>query len=91
MIRGRAFGFHRAMDNLGAMLGPLLATLVLTLASNDYRWVFWVSAVPALLSLAVFRWGVPAVSLSTAQHVGRHPLSGARALIRGRLRVFEKS
>lgn len=87
-IRGRAFGFHRAMDNLGAMVGPLLATLVLALASDDYRWVFWVSAFPAVLSLVLFRWGVPDVSLPVAEQVQRHPLSGARVLVRGRFGWF---
>ena len=32
-MRGRAFGFHRAMDHVGAAIGPLLATLFLWLTS----------------------------------------------------------
>jgi MFS family permease len=45
---GRAYGFHRAMDSLGATIGPLLAFLLLPLL--DFRGVFWVSAIPALLA-----------------------------------------
>ncbi|WP_036270396.1 MFS transporter [Meiothermus rufus] len=48
---GRAYGFHRAMDSLGATLGPLLAFLLLPLL--DFRGVFWVSALPALLATAL--------------------------------------
>lgn len=55
--RGRAFGLHRAMDTAGAAAGPLLAFAVLAAFPNRYRLVFWVSAVPGILSvliLAVF-------------------------------------
>lgn len=61
--RGLAFGFHRAMDNLGAALGPLVASALLWLAPDNYRLVFLVAGVPALLSLGVFQWGVRGLSL----------------------------
>lgn len=48
---GRAYGLHRAMDSLGATLGPLLAFLLLPLL--DFRGVFWVSAIPAILATLV--------------------------------------
>ena len=50
---GRAFGFHRALDTLGAAIGPLAAFVTLTVFPGDYRRVFLLSAVPATLSLAV--------------------------------------
>jgi MFS family permease len=52
-IRGRAFGFHRAMDNAGGILGPLVAFAVLTWHFAELRTVFWLSAIPAVLSLVV--------------------------------------
>jgi MFS family permease len=52
-IRGRAFGFHRAMDNAGGVLGPLIAFAVLTWHFAELRTVFWLAAIPALLSLVV--------------------------------------
>jgi MFS family permease len=55
--RGRAFGFHRAMDHAGAVIGPLLATAVLWLRP-DVRLVFALAALPALASLAVLVFGV---------------------------------
>jgi len=55
--RGRAYGFHRAMDNVGAMVGPLLASAVLAFTS-DLRVVFAASAVPAALAVAALVFGV---------------------------------
>ncbi len=49
--KGRAFGFHRAMDRVGALGGPLLAMLVLSLSNNNIRLVFLVSVIPVVLSL----------------------------------------
>ena len=47
---GRAFGFHQAMDHAGAVIGPLLATLLLTLGLS-MREVFLVAAVPGVLAI----------------------------------------
>jgi MFS family permease len=66
--RGRAFGFHAAADNAGAVVGPLLAFLFLKLQGvgsfegskrllahdeQALRNVFWLSAVPALIAMVV--------------------------------------
>src|SRR5687768_8280205 len=51
--RGRAYGYHRAADHAGAVMGPLLATGVLLLMPGNYRLVFALAAVPALLSILV--------------------------------------
>lgn len=48
--RGRAFGFHRAMDTAGAVVGIIAAYGVLR-ASGEIRWVLWVSAVVAAVGL----------------------------------------
>ena len=37
---GRAFGFHRSLDTMGAVVGPALAFLFLGIFSNNYRTVF---------------------------------------------------
>src|SRR5205807_1627529 len=52
-IRGRAFGFHRAMDHLGAAIGPLLAAGFLWLWPDHLRALFLLTAVPGLLVLAL--------------------------------------
>ena len=51
--RGRAFGFHRAADNFGAVIGPVVAWLMLEQAGLGLRTVFLWASVPALLSVVV--------------------------------------
>ena len=66
--RGLAYGFHAAADNAGAVLGPLIAFLILKargvgaldtstrLAAHDelaIRTVFWLSAIPAAIAMLV--------------------------------------
>lgn len=48
---GKSFGFHKAMDNSGAIVGPLLAFLVLIIFPGDYRKVFLLAAIPAFLGI----------------------------------------
>lgn len=47
---GKAFGFHRTGDNIGAVVGPLLALLGLALLDNDVREVAKWALIPAILS-----------------------------------------
>ena len=66
--RGLAYGFHAAADNAGAVLGPLLAFMILKLhgvgmldtskrlSSHDefaMRNVFWLSAIPAAIAMLI--------------------------------------
>jgi MFS family permease len=64
-IRGRAFGFHRAMDHLGAIAGPVTALLLIPflfgsgpLTERDYRVLFGIAVVPAMVSLLALGFGV---------------------------------
>jgi MFS family permease len=50
--RGRIFGFHRAMDHVGATVGPLLASLFLFLLPGRYRALFALTLVPGALAVA---------------------------------------
>jgi MFS family permease len=52
-FRGRAFGFHRSMDTLGAAMGPLAAFALLAAHPDDFRRVFALAIVPAVLSVLV--------------------------------------
>jgi MFS family permease len=51
--RGRVFGFHRAMDHAGAIVGPLLATVILFFAPERYRLVFALTAIPGAIAVAM--------------------------------------
>lgn len=48
---GKAFGFHRSMDTMGAVVGPALAFGLLAWFANDYRLVFWLSLIPAAIAV----------------------------------------
>lgn len=60
--RGRAFGFHRAADTVGAVLGPLLGVALLGLAqgmhwhdeAGPFRFVLWLSLIPGVLAVLSF-------------------------------------
>ena len=49
---GAVFGFHRAMDTLGAVIGPLLALLMLNLFRLDYQTIFIIAFVPSVIAVA---------------------------------------
>lgn len=49
--KGKAFGYHRAMDRIGAIGGPALAMLILFLSGNNVRLVFLLSVIPGILSV----------------------------------------
>jgi len=57
-IRGRAFGFHRAADHAGGVVGPLIAFAVLTWHIAALRTVFWLAAIPGVLSVLVVAFAV---------------------------------
>jgi MFS family permease len=50
--RGRIFGFHRAMDHTGAILGPLAATVFLFFLPGEYRLLFALTVIPGALAVA---------------------------------------
>lgn len=51
--RGLAFGFHRAMDTLGAVVGPLVTFAMLASLHGSYRAVFWAATIPGVLAIAI--------------------------------------
>lgn len=50
-MRGRAFGFHRAADHLGAVIGPAIAWFLLQRLHLSLRTVFMLSVVPGTLAV----------------------------------------
>lgn len=49
--RGKAFGFHKAMDTAGAAVGVAIALVLVSLLVLDYRTVFLLSAIPAVIAV----------------------------------------
>jgi len=64
---GKAFGFHRAMDTLGAIAGPLAAFLLI--AKFNYRQIFWMTLILGLISVAAFLFLVKEVAEKPAPHL----------------------
>ncbi|WP_328934297.1 MULTISPECIES: MFS transporter [unclassified Streptomyces] len=64
--RGRAFGVHRAMDTAGALLGPLVAFLILRATVDGYDAVFTVSFCVAVVGVLVLVLFVPGSSSTAA-------------------------
>jgi MFS family permease len=70
--RGRVFGFHRAMDHAGAVLGPLLASLFLYFYPGEYRTLFALTIVPGVIvMLILFRVPQPAREPREPEEAGK--------------------
>ena len=50
-VRGKAYGFHRAMDGLGSVLGALLAFILLLVTDSDYTKIFLFSVIPGIAAI----------------------------------------
>ncbi len=50
-IRGRAFGFHRAADHAGGVVGPLAAFALIQWLAVDIRTVFWLALIPGIFAV----------------------------------------
>lgn len=57
-IRGAAYGLRQSLDAAGAFVGPLLATLLLLLWTEDLRSIFWIALIPGAACLALILFGV---------------------------------
>ena len=49
--RGQVYGFHRAMDHAGAVVGPLLATAFLFFYPGEYRTLFALAIIPGAIAV----------------------------------------
>jgi len=50
-VLGKVFGFHRAADTLGAVIGPLIGLAVLAAVNGNIRVALWVAVIPAVISV----------------------------------------
>ncbi|MFN9367935.1 MAG: MFS transporter, partial [Planctomycetia bacterium] len=75
--RGRAFGHIRALDHLGAALGPLVALAYLWMFPGRERTLFLLSVIPGLATLAIIR--------ATVRDAGPRPVTAPAAAVMPRL------
>jgi len=80
-LRGAAYGLRQALDSVGAVLGPLLAVVLMAAFASDLKAVLWVAVVPALMSVILL-----AVALREPEHAPfdarTHPRLGFRSIRR---------
>jgi len=57
-IRGTAYSLRQSLDTLGALLGPIIAIIILYLTTNNFRFVLWFAVIPAVLCIVVLIFGV---------------------------------
>ena len=90
---GKVFGFHRAADTLGAVIGPLLGLAILTATDDDIGLALWIAVIPALISVALVsltRESRPAPGRRTPAESTRAPAdpSGAHVPLPRRVRTL---
>jgi len=57
-FRGKAYGFHRAMDHSGAIVGPLAATALLLVYHDNIKTIFLLSIIPGVLAVSLLIFGL---------------------------------
>jgi MFS family permease len=55
---GKSFGLQKAMDNSGAIIGPLAAFILLIFFPDNYRLIFLLAGIPSILSIFVIIFGI---------------------------------
>ena len=79
--RGAAFGLHRALDQTGAIVGPVIASLALLVLGLAIRDVFWLSLIPGTIALLILLFVVKErVSKSAGEF---QLLAGIKTVLKG--------
>ncbi len=74
-LRGAAYGLRQALDSVGALLGPLLAIVLMIVLAGDIRKVLWFAVVPAFVAVALLIFRVHEPEQVPAEHATRPPLT----------------
>ncbi|PTV59339.1 MFS transporter [Pseudomonas putida] len=74
-LRGAAFGLRQALDTVGAILGPLLAIVLMWLTASHFQTVFWVAIIPAFVAVYILVAFVHEPEASAMGHPVRSPLA----------------
>jgi MFS family permease len=88
-LRGRAYGFQRAADHAGAVIGPLVAYVLMSQVGVGVRTVFWLAAIPAAIAVIVLIVGVREVSRAQPEPtIAVAPELGAPTQLGGRFFAY---
>jgi MFS family permease len=64
---GKGFGLQKAMDNSGAIAGPLMAFALLSLFPDNYRLIFLIAGIPAIAGIFVIIFGIKEVKKNKSE------------------------
>ena len=81
-LRGRAFGLRQSLDTVGAFAGPLIAIGLMVVLAGNFRLVFWIAVIPAVVAVLLVAFGVedrraeagearPPIRLADLRRLGR--------------------
>lgn len=73
--RGAAFGLRQSMDTVGAFAGPLVAMGLMAMSHDNFKLVFWVAVVPAMICVLLIMFGVEEPEVPRVATPRRMPLN----------------
>ncbi|HZT27017.1 MAG TPA: MFS transporter [Pseudolabrys sp.] len=76
-LRGTAYGLRQTLDTVGAVAGPMLAIVFMAVLADNFRSVFWIAVIPALVSAAIIVLFVREPRAAARPRPVRAPLSRA--------------
>jgi MFS family permease len=84
--RGAAFGLHRALDQAGAIVGPVIASVTMVLFGFAMRDIFWLSLIPGVIALLIILFLVKErAALSTCEF---RLLEGVKSVLGGKFSLL---
>jgi MFS family permease len=79
--RGAAFGLHRALDQSGAIVGPVIASAAMLIIGFTIRDIFWLSLIPGAIALLIILF---VVKERVGKAAGKFQLlAGIKAVLKG--------
>jgi MFS family permease len=57
-LRGAAYGLRQSLDTVGAFAGPLFAMLIMFVTGDNFRAVFWLAVIPAIVAVSILMFGL---------------------------------
>ncbi len=89
-FRGKAYGFHRAMDHSGAIIGPLAATALLLVYHDNLKTIFLLSAIPGALAIGMLLFGLKEKPADVPKSAGPSSVFDFRSSLREMPSGFQK-
>ncbi|HYA87249.1 MAG TPA: MFS transporter [Nitrospirota bacterium] len=89
-FRGKAYGFHRAMDHSGAIIGPLAATALLLVYHDNLKTIFLLSIIPGALAVGMLLFGLKEKRVEISKSITPSAIFNFRSSLREMPAGFQK-